>query len=280
MLGDLILALSHLPPAVTAALVGALVGGVLTAVGGVFSQFFGWRSLRAQLTHECEKDREERDQASKREVYFEAASYFPRRLQGIMSMLNVNAEVEQPELELGTGSKIHLFASLETIRAVSVIEQKVNALQVKVLARRISVRQRQAALQGLEDEIASLQAQHQQLLALARQPAQPPQVMQQLINWAAELEQGSRASFRTKARLREALAQEVLETLQLVMNEALAINEDFPDLILAIRRELKQPIDEQAFGELMRHLEAETKETLDQFLAITDQQLQSYLRDT
>jgi hypothetical protein len=252
--------LSSIPDVVWAAL-----GGSGLTLLGVF----------VQLRHDAKQRNNERQMRLRRDVYLPAAEQLTATIGYVAKLPNVDLD-NQGEMEpisgfMSAAAKINIIGSNETIAATNALVGKVSSVVLQLMPKKLPLVKLKHEIKVYEKIVTDCEARTQRALADMR-----------ALNFSKESDQGlwklvksdfERAQ-QDSEKYRNELATKWDQYMKLfcdMLIECVECSKQIQDFItpalIAIRKELRLPFDQEQYRKLVEQVNREGKQAFDNFVA-------------
>jgi multidrug efflux pump subunit AcrA (membrane-fusion protein) len=243
----------NIPPA----FYGVIIGSFLTIIGVVLTNISNTKRLRLQHEHEQKLRNKERDLNMRREVYMDAMEALSAGITAISRFSELN---ETPEALMKSYSnlssklgKVTIVGKNETIEALANFQLEVNGAFLRMSAKRDKFDAILRQSQAIEAEVASLQAQIEQLTTqLSQANVNQEHMLTKRIQSEIDLNQSKLTETKIKeGEIGVQLWQTVGNLVKTSMAEVSALNKLLVPLISLMRNELELPFNKEHFAQIL-----------------------------
>lgn len=272
---DLLNQLAKVPDTIWAAVIASL----LTIGGVILTNLHSRKQQREALVHDSNQRDREREMSLRKEVYMPAIETIST-FHGLLSRL---PDLNLPEREYtsalqsnsGAIGKIHVIASNETVQSVMRVQQVAGIAFIRCWPIRASLVNRKAEIDELTRLIEQSIQEEVRIIELMKQhniDGSTDGRRWKILNDNIDFEIHNRS--KHEKRKQELLAEQnpaLLEFTQDCFNETLKIAELIPPAILAIRKELNLPLDENSYLEACKEQVQKARAAFNEFISKTIQ---------
>jgi hypothetical protein len=245
--------------------VWAAIGGSGLTLLGVF----------IQLRHDAKQRNKEREMSLRRDVYLPAAEQIAAAINYLAQISNSNFD-EQGKMEpihnfIAIVAKINVVGSDETVIASNILVGKFNSLFAHLMSKKLPIIKLKYEIKTLEKMAEYCQARQQ--IALADMKS---------LNFNKETDQGLWKLVQTQfeqaqkdsSKYQDELAKKRISLAKLsfdMLDECVKVGEQIQNFIIpvliAIRKELKLPLNQKRYKEIIEQVRQDGKRTFDTFIA-------------
>jgi hypothetical protein len=260
-------AIFDLVSAIPATFWGVVAGSFFALAGVILTNRANERRARTQLEHDREVRRNERELSLRKEIYLAAAEAASAGLRALGSMSNLDLsydEILRPYLEAGPAiAKVHVVGNEETVRAVANVSGELQGAFTRLAAKRFPLMRGKQQIAALQQQIDNFAKQRDHILELMRDhniEGNPDQRRFNVLKGNFDFNQQQVLDgIRQRDRAELALGREQINYAE----ECLAAQRPIASLlvpaIVAMRRDLELPMDEERYIGLMNELLAKQK---------------------
>lgn len=236
---------------------------VLTALAtNAGSYFLTKRRLDQEFSQRREIEREARDLAMRREVYFEAATYYSKMGAALISKVTaMGLEGEVPEPDVGTQIKAAIIGSPAVLKHRRALDREFNRLSYQVMRLGIPVRAETLKSSGLQELSDRLASHHEAKIEAARAfiAAGNPDAAQKAVDEADAIYRDLQTAAKLRSAANAARRVAFIEQFKYLADNLGKIEAALESLVVAMRMDLGQDTTSSEFLDASQSDSAETK---------------------
>lgn len=245
--------------------VWAAIGGSGLTLLGVF----------VQMRHDAKQRNKEREMSLRRDVYLPAAEQLAAAINYLAKLPNVDFD-EQGKMEpiqgfIAAATKINVIGSDETIAASNVLVGKLNSLIVQLMSKKIPLIKLKYEIKTLEKIAEDCQARRQAALTDMKSlnfKKETDQGLWQLVQSQFASAQEDAVKYQDElAKKRDMWMKLTCNLLVECVENTGQIQNFVTPVLVAIRKELKLPLDQERYRKIIEQIGQEGKKTFDKFIA-------------
>lgn len=253
---------------------GIIIGSFFSLGGVVLTNRANYQRLREQFTHDRELRIKDRDLALRKEVYLAAAEAVSAGFVAVGKFSNLdvpNEKVTEGYLEKAPAiAKVQIIANEETARAVASVANELGAVYLKLFTKRIPLNVLKMRITIMDNQIASFGKERDRMLELMTQhnlELSTDQRRFDAIKQKFDFEQKRvYEALEQRKGLQGQLTAGQLDISNMCVEESIRLNQLLVPAIIAVRKELELPIDEESYLRMVQDSSATQRTNMNGFL--------------
>jgi hypothetical protein len=253
---------------------GVVFGAFFSLGGVILTNRANDRRLRAQLSHERELRKKDREMSLRKDIYLAAAEAISTGITAIGQFVNMeipNDKLTEAYVEKSPSiAKVHVIAGEETIKALAPLLSELGAAYLQLLAKRIPLALQKNQITILERQMENFGKERDRMVELMKQltldgvfEPGPWENIQKIYEF-----EKSRVDETVKQH--SALTADLFEKQSAYATECIAettrLNQLVVPALVAARRELELPISEHTYLQFFEQGSRTAEEHLREFL--------------
>lgn len=266
LLTDVSLAANAIPAPVWG-IIGTLAGAGLT-------NWASNRRLRRQLQYEREEKKREREMALRKEVYMAAADAVSAGINCIPRLTNLEIPTDQITAtyaqKVSAIARVYVIAQAETIQALSSFTGEFEAAFLKLAARRHALILEQNEIKFLDEQLAGFEKDRAHILELMKQhniDGVRDQRRWDVLKGNFDFEHKRIIETQDrKSTMVQNLVPKEFDFIKDAVAEAVDLKQSLISTLVAIRKELEIPLDENAYCKIIDNEITKQKKSMNDFV--------------
>ena len=253
---------------------GVIIGAFFTLGGIILTNRAHDRRMHAQLVHDRDLKNHEREMSLRRDIYLAAAEAAAAGLIAVGRFANLDVPHEKlTEQYLDKSpsiTKVNIVAKEETVRAIANFSGELNAIFLRLFARRFPLVMQKQQIGFLRAQVDTSLKENSRTLELIKQfnidgTIDPCKWDMLQKNFEFERDRGEQARHQADT-LDVSLLPKQLQLMEEVSDEAMKLGRLLTPALFSIRKELELPLDETEFRRISEEATDKHAESLKEFI--------------